>query len=638
MSLRSRDSLRETQAMAASKENAKFWGNRHNPGSHSESDDDVTAPPPIEKRLISLKIDDKSALATIVNGEKRNQTDKLGCEEHVVNSSPLSAAAERKRHAMSLAVSVTPDEPHLYASFFSHAEFPKEEKRRLLSIPLKRRGLVEMWLIYGKNTWQPDSPWNIGSDGPRYKSPLGTMLNRNDAGSLSLRTLIDERNRSQEYDVGQDVVEETTICISLLSFINKMGQINQQKASLANDESVLTESGHKGGDQIDANQLYHNAVQPCLTAVKRELNQVYKQKLAEQGKLMPDTEFRTPSLVQYGIEDSEVFGGDDKSIAPTLATVAKTPEQIVPKKPSHDFAMKLIDSPNTGDIAPKTPAEDDLGIFGDDAGVPLSRHEDQLKLEDTEQTRFGKENDSLILAAYDNGSPLEQRYVKSTLVFFDSKADLGRGNGSTKAGIRKMIGYAPASNEFTSKELATPATPTKKTKPSPRRPSWSPISENEEFHSFPNTPIQQSIHAEISNKEVKIQNIDSGLGTRKQIVPSLPQHMNSEDFILPSVESDDSRQQDNNEASTSGGTSKIKLKLRSSMIHESTPPTPPNPVVIIAAKSSRNNTKSTAAGKVTASVEGKEAPTAEPTRRETRSMTSTPVPGAMPTAFNNQDR
>ena len=631
MSLRSRDSLRETQAMATSKENAKFWEGRHDKDSPTESDDDIATPPATGQRLISLRIDDKSALATIVNGEKRSQADKLGCEPHVVIiSSRLNAAAEGKRHAMSPAVSVIVDEPYLYASFFSHPEFPKEEKRRLLSIPLERRGLVEMWLIYGKNTWQPESPWNIGKDGPRFKSPLGAMLNRNDAGSLSLRTLIDEWNRSQNYGIGQDVVEETTICISLLRFINEMGQINQQKASLADDESVLTESGHKGGDQIDANQLYHNAVQPCLTTVKRELDQVYKQKLAEQGKSMPDTEFRTPSLVQYDLEVSEAFGAGDKSIAPTLATVAKTPEQILPKQTSHDFAMKLIDSPNTDDMVPKTPSENDLGIFGDDAGVPLSPYQDRLKPDSTEHTNIGDGNATLALTTYEKGSPREERYGKSTRLFFDSEADIGRGTSSTKAGNTTMIESPPASNEFTSKELAPPATPSKKTKPSPRRPSWSPISENEEFHSAPNTPIQQSIPAEIRNEEVKVQNIDSGLGTRKQIMPSPPQHMNSEDFILPSVESDDSRQQDKNEASSNGATSKIKLKLRNSMIHESTPPTPPNPVVIIAAKSSKNNTKSTFAGKGTASVEGEEPRTAEPTRRETRSMTSTPVPGAMP--------
>jgi hypothetical protein len=662
MSLRGRDRLRDTRALAALKQNLSYWDNVTNEISDLGSDDDIAdLPLVIQLKVVSMKINNKSALASIFEGDREIRAKYVSVGSTSSNTQPsatdvIDDQASKDVSTPFPAIPAVRDEPILFASYFTCGAFPEDESKRLLAVPIEERTTVEMWLIYGINTWNAESPWNTGRAVPKHGRPAdGALLNRDQAGSLLARTLVDEWNLAQTHGLGEQIVEATDIGIVMVSFHQRMLEAQSERDELNQFEEGLEDYGATDRSKIklDAHRLYMGEVQNLLRRVHGRLDQIYADQFHQLGRHMPVLRHRTPSIIRTSVaelvENQPSIQTDDTR-TPSLPT---TPHQSSHKATGSGFAMRLIETPSTQGRTPPTPPEDDLGIFDSDGmGVPIvdqvgeSKKDNELLASPTRA--YGMRDlvhtgDSGPLAGYQQKLNHPANAAGDTDVLM---ADLFSGAGDTPTtGSPLVINDSGAMNSLRHKSQSTPNG--KDEKQSPRQPSWSPISDNDDddaFHSAigtPSTPATQVPTFAMSQVMQSPGNLSSLLfevvsrtgtpastageadtsGFRREQTPSarvsnaksMPRH--TEDGVLPSIETDEPKLlEDQSDSTRLGPRLKLTLRMPSTMASTSLDDAPPRTT------SSRKQAKG-----IVKPIANKD-PTlvSEATTRVTRSMSTTP--------------
>ena len=638
MSLRSRDRLRSTPAMAAMKQNAEFWEGELDDYSVSESDDDRPQTPP--QKRISLKINDKSALASIFQGDKKITPNYPAYQSIAIKNGHHNLGSENYGSNSAIPKPDLSDEPSSFANYFTHPNFPQVERQRLLSKPIRQRNTVEMWLIYGTNAWKFGSRWNVALLTPFHQP---AKLNLDEAGSSLAKILVDEWNRAQDYGYGMNILERTTIGGILLNFNENIEQLQRDRDRLVQDEQVLVETGFPldRKNRWDHQQNYHREVQICLRKVEHDLSQVYAEE--SYGGALPVRKFRTPSIVRESYQETDGDQWIKQNKRSAVSAIQTTPEQTARATSSNEFAMKLIELPSSESKRPSTPSGDNLGIFGrDEDDRPMVLQGEQQKAKNAEPLSNGgsyEGQDSTIRGAIAvlNGY---QKITKDIYQPIDAETIAIKNDTAATEDIAMTEPPAITNGDATEQAVSNiPSTPPQQNKRSPRRPSWSPISDNEEFHSAPGSPVLSPGEAVYTPGRLKLllQGAVSELpsSTDRQpeeepgILPSKDasveqplmqesERVPEEESLIASIETDVAGRHDMKVGKTAKP--RIKLTLRQPPMMDSNPPASPKTKISAEGKEKKDKISSVSAG-----IDA--APIPEVEARVTRSMTATPVPG-----------
>ncbi len=654
MSLRSRNRLRESQAMVSMKQNHDFWEGRLDEVPSSESEEDSAAQPrtPAQK-VISIRIDDKNALATIFRGGQKIQASYPERESNVFSNKFPNLRKPTDNNSITETVSRIADEPDLFARHMCWSIFPEAERQLLLSKPIEARNNIEMWLIYGTNAWKPESPWNAGRVVPMFKQPaLGASLNPDQARSDLGRTLVAEWNRYQSHDIGQKLFEETTVGSIIFIYYAKMVDIKQTWQNLVRDEQILEASGHVSCDQdrIDPHRRYHEEVQHLTRQVRLDLTAEYAKRFQKLGKAIPSMGLSTPSIAQVNSGRDGQSLRQDRSLVSVSTALRKTPEQLSRKASSNDFATKLIETPSTGAAGATTPQEDSFGIFGTDDDLSSGLQHAHLTMENLAPGTPSRSSDSRYLPVQKDSSPLNKHRIESQRVSeVGGQYYIGNTNQSAEAENVVMVDAPPEGKAAAVAESAVVASTLVKQKQSPRRPSWSPISDSEEFHLAPNTPVlSHDQHSEASTPRVvytpgrltlllsaAVSKATAKINEAGEPIPDAPgirdvmklpakadllEPAHLVESIMPSIESNHSAQQ-HKQAGKARNTPKLKLSLKQPLSLSSAALVPPKNSLTLNKEQSPNKTSAPASKDAT--------PASEASSMVTRSMTATPAPGEM---------
>ena len=656
MSLRNRDSLRETPAMASMRQNNVLLEGVLNDDAPIESEDEAARQPHTLEKKVILKINKKNALACVYRGERRIGTAHSDYQINLSHSKGSKLANSIESNGVVKHATGVIDEPELFARHMDWSKFAKAERERLLSKPIDQRSTVEMWQIYGTNTWKSDSPWNSGRIAPMFTQPaLCASLDPNQASTVLGRFLVDEWNRYQCHGVGQELFEETAVGFIIVYFYTKMMEMRQMRQKSIRDEQTLEASRHLSRDRgrIDPHRRYHEEVQHWRRELKLALDGQYDKISKRIGKILPSVAFSTPSITRVNPADYSQSPNMHQYPSQQSPALNKSPEQPIRKATSDNFTMKLIETPSTGAGQAMTPPEDDLGIFGaKDVGfVRGTQPADFAMQHSVPSTPTRNDISNLLPKQKDNDVVDKQELVTQLMPDGCDQIGLSTANLPAEAEDIVMVDAIPGADVGPPvRNVAVAGTP-KEQKRSPRRPSWSPISESDEFHSASSTPIlSHGQRSDASSPRViytpgrltfllkaalsettppdseagELVNEESNVEHGKELQDSagVLKAGHIKESVTPSIEPKDPAQQ-HKQVGRLGIKPKLKLTIKQPATLNPIAPESPENSVVPTTEQDLDRTSTRTSKDAT--------PVSEVSSMVTRSMTTTPAPSEMPT-------